>query len=126
MQLTSSRVESIFIDCLFNEGEDTGNHIDAYGVKLMVGFNPVMIEKHKPEIEAMLKELPDEFKQTIGGGSSFLVACLNNKDEQWADSHTSIDQLLCLGIATQLVDFNAPRNLWRSLPGGMPYFFLKF
>lgn len=126
MQLSSSNVELTFLSCLFEEGEDTSNHIHAHGVQMNVGFNPEKIEKYKPEIEAMLKELPDNFKLSIGGGWSFVNACINNKDEQWADSHKTMDQLLCLGLAAKMADFSAPRTMWRSLPGGMPYFFVKF
>jgi hypothetical protein len=63
--------------------------------------------------------------EDTGGGSSFLNAVIDNAGHQWADAHSTIDELLCLGLAIGKIEYNAPRQLWRAFPAGMPYFFVK-
>lgn len=120
-KLTTDNVSRIFLDCLFNDGEDTSNHVKAEAVKLNVGFHPGRLESHKEEIKEILNELPDQFKKDSGGGWTFLNACVRSDDEQWGDQ-SSVDQLVALGLATGQVAFLMERPLWPSFPGGMPYF----
>ena len=69
--LTADRVNNIFGDCLFKDGEGTNDHIVAEGVIQTVGFHPGRIEEHRQEIHDMLTELPDEFKTSGGGWLQF-------------------------------------------------------
>lgn len=70
----------------------------------------------------MLSELPKEFKKESGGGMSFLNACNTSKGEQWTGEHAKMEQLFALGIASGMVECLLPRELWSSLPGGVPYY----
>ena len=119
--LTPDHVESVFIDCLFKEGEDTSTQIVAEGIVSSAGFNPERIEAHRQEILDMLAELPDEFKVNSGGGMSFLNACLDRHGNQWTGMHRTMEHLFQLGIATGKATYLLPRELWSALPGGMPY-----
>ena len=121
MKLTAKNVNTILMDCLYDDGEDTSNHIKVEAVKLKLGLNPERVEKHKAEIEAMLNQLPKEFKKEIGGGYSFLNACLTGEGEQWGE-HSNIEELVCLGLAINKVQFSLPKDMWSIMPGGMPYF----
>src|SRR4030042_2298665 len=76
------RVNAIFMDCLFKEGEDTSKPIKVEGIVRNIGFHPERLESHKAEIAAMLDELPDEFKESGGGGMSFLNACNDKHGNQ--------------------------------------------
>lgn len=69
----------------------------------------------------MLDQLPGEFKLSDGGGWSFLNACVESNGTLWGQ-HADVEALMALGIATDLVKYNVPRELWSELPGGMPYF----
>lgn len=120
MNLTSENVSEIFMNCLFKEGENTENAIIAEGVMTKVGFHPERLKQATPSIEAMANELPDEFKPKRGGGMSFLNACIDNKGNHWGE-HKNIDQLVCLGIASGILKYLMPREMWEVLPGGMPY-----
>lgn len=120
-KLTSEKVNSVFQDCLFREGEDTTSHIKAEGVMKTVGFHPVRLESHKLEIVELLQELPEEFQETKGGGWSFLNACLDKNGNQWTGLHSVMEELFLLGIAAGKVKFQLPRHMWAVLPGGMPY-----
>lgn len=120
--IDSERVNEIFLDSLFKDGEDTTNRREVEGILNKFGFHPERLESHRTEIEEMLMQLPDEFKQSIGGGWSFLQACMDRDGNQWTGLHRRMDQLFSLGIALGKVKNQLPRELWEALPGGMPYF----
>jgi len=127
MQLTAENVHAILMNCLFNDEEvkdGTPEHLIGEGVMRKVGFHPGRLQSHKAEIEEMADQLPDEFKKTGGGGSSFLNACVTATGEQWGE-HENVDELLCLGIAAEKIEYLMPRDQWHILPGGMPYFVVK-
>ncbi len=119
--LDPERVNAIFIDCLFRDGEDTSNHIKAEGIVSNVGFHPERLQSHRAEIEAMLDELPDKFKKSGGGGWSFLNACNDKHGNLWTGLHLRMEQLFLLGIGIGKVQYQMPREMWSVLPGGMPY-----
>ena len=116
------RVNAIFMDCLFKDGEDTSNHVKAEGITKNVGFHPDRLESHKAEIEAMLDELPEQFKESVGGGWSFLNACNDKHGNQWTGFHQRMEQLFQLGIGIGKVKCQLPREIWSVLPGGVPYY----
>lgn len=116
------RVNEIFFDCLFKEGENTNKHIKAEGILQSVGFHPERIESHKIEIETMLDELSDDFKESGGGGASFLLACNDRHNNQWTGLHERMEQLFQLGMGVGRVKCLMPREMWQLLPGGMPYY----
>lgn len=118
--LNDQRVEKVFLDCLFKEGEDTTNHVKAEGVERIVGFHPERLDSHKEEISTMLDELPDEFKKSGGGGMSFLNACNDKHGNQWTGLHLRMEQLFQLGVGK--VECLTPRAMWSMLPGRVPYY----
>jgi len=74
-------------------------------------------------VDSLYQEaLPDEFHTGKGGGWSFLDACNDRNGAQWTSLHRTMDQLVCLGHAIGAVSFCLPREMWKILPGGMPYF----
>lgn len=123
--LTPQHVETVFMDCLFNDDEDSNEHIVAEGIVSTVGFHPGRIEEHRREIHDMLAELPDEFKTSGGGGYSFLNVCMDKHGNQWTGLDLIMEQLVQLGIAIGEVEYCLPRDMWSVLPNGMPYFMVK-
>ena len=121
MNLTAENVTNTFMNCLFQEGENTDNHIVGEGVMTKVGFNPERLKEATPKIEEMLNDLPDSFKANGGGGMSFLNMCQDKNDNQWTGMHQTVDQLVCLGNASGKLKFLMPKEMWSILPGGMPY-----
>lgn len=120
--INPERVNEVFMDCLFREGEDTSQHVRAEGIVHTVGFHPGRLEEHRAEIEAWLAELPTEFRAREGGGWSFLNACNDRHGNQWTGLHQRMEQLFQLGIGLGLVACQMPRDMWAVLPGGMPYY----
>lgn len=126
MQLTAENVNNIFTECLSAGDPDTGaNEIIGNGVIQDFQFNRQKLNSRRNDIESMIDQLPDVFKQSVGGGWSFLNIVDNKDGEQWTDLHQTAEQLLALGTAINKMGFNAPKTLWPSLPGGMPYVYIK-
>ena len=109
MNLTAENVSKIFMDCLFKDGESTENYIMANGVMMNVGFHPERLKAAIPQIELMLNDLPDDFKSNGGGGMSFLNACMDKNDKHWGE-HQNVDQLVCLGIASEKLKYIMPKE----------------
>ena len=118
-----ARVNELFIDCLFKDNELTngrpiGNYIEAIGVKVRVWFNPIRLEEHTAEIISIISELHPNFKE----GWSFLNFCYSKNQELWTGNHSTMDELLCLGLATKTIEYCCDdREIWSLFPMGMPY-----
>jgi len=121
MILSASNVSDIFRNCLFKNDEPTDKQTLGEGIRMKVGFNPQRLEENRGNIEDMLSQLPDSFKKSGGGGMSFLYMCEDNKGNQWADLHQTMDELVTLGNAIGKLSYPLPKELWGTLPGGMPY-----
>lgn len=132
MTLTSERVEEIGLDCVWpsdeadrlSEDEMKERSIIAEGVIHTYGFRPEKIAEHREELREMIRELPTEFLATReggGGGWSFLNLCVTKDGEQWTGLHLMQERFMCLCIAAGLAEIPLPREMWSSLPGGVPY-----
>ena len=115
------RIEDIFKDCLFKDGEDTSSHVAVEGITLNAGLNPSKLSEHKEEIFENLKNLPSSFMSSGGGGMTFLNACIDKNGNEWTSLHRNMELLFILGIATKQDGYCAPRDMWEAFPGGMPY-----
>lgn len=121
MRLTSENVEAVFKDCLENS-----KGLVVKGVSVSVAFDEQKVEAHKEDIIAMLMQTPKEFHASDGGGWSFLNLCIDSTGTQWTDFHFAVDELVCLGLAIDAVEFTfKQRDLWQCFPGGMPYLTIK-
>ena len=127
MKLTSNNVTDIFMDCLFTESEaktldkDSKNYLEGRGVLTNVGFNIERTFKHKEDVKAMLNCLPKDFKESGGGGMTFLNMCDDSEGTQWTGFHQVMDQLVCLAVALNLGAL-LMTEFKEALPGGVPYF----
>lgn len=123
--INPNRVEEIFIDCLFedvSEANADGSNVEAVeGLIHNVGFNREKISLHKAEIIEILNQLPVPFKESGGGGWSFLNMCNENDGTQWTGLQQRMEQLYMLGIAIKYVKCLVPREMWEDFPGGVPY-----
>ncbi len=124
MKLTTTNLDTVFRDCLFKEGEDTSNHVVGKGIMRDFGFHPERLASHADDIQTMLDELPDDFREGKGGGMSFLNACVTRDGEQWGE-HQNMEQLFALGTASGKASLLMPRAMWDALPGGMPYYSIR-
>lgn len=112
LELTTSNVETVFRACLRDEGPITEGVI----------HNAILdTTGHEQDIKDLLSQLHTQFRQNQGGGWSFLMACETSTGIHWGE-HFDIEKLVLLGRAAGLLEFCLPREFWRELPGGMPYF----
>lgn len=129
MKLTSENVKNVVMDCLYSDEEvqKIGHEAlkekaaIARGITTNFGFDPERLKKHEKDIEEMLLQLPETFLKSKGGGWSFLNACIDKDGNQWGE-HQSVEELMCLGLATKKVTIPMPREAWSMFPGGVPYF----
>ncbi len=119
-KLTVKAVDKILKDVFYKDGENHDNAIKVEGVVHGFGFHPDRLKTHEAEIRELLAELPDPFKKGSGDGWSFLEAAVDKHGNLWGD-HATMEALFALGIATGIVRWMLPRELWGSFPGGMPY-----
>lgn len=118
MELSSVNVGKVFLDCLWETPpEDPKQALLVEGITLNVGFDPLQVQKHKDEIDDLVGQLPEDFKD----GQSFLRGCLRKDGVQWGEQR-SVEELFLLGMATGKMKCLAPKQMWPLLPGGMPYF----
>ena len=117
----SELTSNAFMDCLFKKGEDTTNHVKVEGLTSMFGLHPQRLEEKRELVTALLAELPAEFKE----GWSFLNLCTTKDGEQWTGMHHVCEQLVVMAIGLGLMEYLIPREMWRILPGGVPYLKIK-
>jgi len=133
----SLQVKMIIFDCLYTSeevkalnlppGEAPKDAVTAQGIMRGFGFHKGRLESHREEVKAILDQMPlNFFSKAQGGGEgwSFLQLCMTRDDEQWGE-HPSMEELVCLGIGLNMVQFLLPREMWRGLPGGMPYLMIN-
>src|SRR4029077_9475566 len=127
-KLTPEAVREVMLACLFQQEEiDANSHVGAVMVEGLVntfGFHPGRVAEKKPEIAALLAQLPEAFFSDSGGGMSFLNACVDKDGDQWGE-HRDMEALFALGQAVGLVTCPLSRAFWSSLPGGVPYFMVN-
>lgn len=122
MKLTADNVHETFMKCLFKNEEPKDNPVIAEGIMMKVGFHPERLKENEENIYSMLNGLSDDFKESGGGGMSFLNACNDKEGNQWADLHRTMEELVVMGIAIGKVRFQFAKEMWSMFPGGMPYF----
>ncbi len=117
--MNSTRVTELFKDCLFKEGEPTDNYVPVEGITVKMGFHPERLSSHKEELKNMIDELHPNF--TEGGGWTFLNLCEDRHGNQWASTHQVMQEFYLMCAGNELAKFALPREVWGSMPGGMPY-----
>lgn len=121
MELTIANVQAVLDACRFKRGEDPGTQVKAEGAMKSYLFNQDRLKNHQEDIENMLGQLPETFKQDSGGGWHFMYATKRADHVKWG-SLQAVDRLLCLGIAIGKARTLMPRDMWHVFPGGLPYF----
>jgi len=127
MKLSNQNVNEVVCSCLLSEDEmDGGNPrsgievVPARGIVSAFGFHKARLEERREDVRSMLEQLPDEFRESGGGGWSFLKMFSTKQGEHWGE-HSKMDDLLALGIGLGLMKIQVPRDMWSMFPGGVPY-----
>ena len=126
LELTRQNVDQVVQDCRWNDVETVDQAQVVEGIAHNVGFSPPRLEEHVEDIEDMLSQLPRQFNEgDEGGGWSFLNACNREDGVQWTGLHLQMEMLFLLGIGIGKVHWMLPRDVWRALPGGVPYVVIR-
>jgi len=120
-RLTNKAVDNLFEICMYCLSDSAKDILNVSGIINAYTFNRTKITENTSLIYDLLLELPDEFHINKGGGWSFLNACIDRHGNQWTDYHFQIEKLFCLGIAANKARWMTSRDLWKLLPGGVPY-----
>lgn len=111
----------LFNDSLFRENESHDRFVPAHGIIHDVGFHPSRLVSHRAEVATLVRQLPDSFHSRTGGGMSFLNFCTDNNGILWGEQSHG-EMLVMLGEALGMIKVLFPRQDWKSLPGGVPYY----
>lgn len=117
----SKLTQDAFMDCLFKEGEDTINHVKVEGITYVFGLHPQRLESKRELVKSLLANLSTKFKE----GHSFLDFCNTKNGTQWTDMQRVGEQLMVMAMGLGLMEYCMPREMWKFLPGGVPYLIFK-
>lgn len=90
-KLDEELIETMTRDSLFRreevptDGSPPKEAILVEGLTMRLGFHPGRLESHRAEVNEMLAELPDVFKE----GVSFLQLCADKDGNIWSIAHSS-------------------------------------
>lgn len=118
MKYKAEKVRELMKDCLHGKAEGA---LVVQGIIRTFGLSPEKIAAHREEIRELLEDMPNEFQASGGGGWSFLNLCMDKEGEQWTGFQQTMEELVVLGIAAGMAEYQLPREAWGSLPGGVPY-----
>lgn len=81
--IDAKEVHNIFKDCLFKNGESHDQYIVIEGITMTIGFHPGRVDQHADDIKNILDNLSDQFKESGGGGYTFLEMPFDKDGNQW-------------------------------------------
>jgi hypothetical protein len=125
MDKISQKLNDIMFYVLFSSDEIVDNKppenaIIVEGITRKFCFHPERLSKKKEEVKEILREIPPEFHENTGGGYMFQKLCMDKNNRQWGE-HVDMELLCCLAIGLNLGKWVFPREIWKVLPGGLPY-----
>lgn len=120
-ELTAENVMETLSKCFFDDDDPKDNPILVEGVVRNFGFRPDRVEANRQDITDYLMQLPDTFRESVGGGWSFVEGCTDKDGRQWGDQ-IHAEALFAMGQAIKMVSLPVPKQLWKCLPGGVPYY----
>lgn len=130
LTISADAVDDAFRDSLYKDeelvglspGEAPPGVVAVEGIVGRYGFHPERLEGKRLAVLTWVKALPTEFHKSGGGGWSFLHARNQADGRQWTRLHQRIEQLFCLAVGLGLAECQLPREMWSTLPGGVPYY----
>lgn len=124
--LTVGKVDEVLFKCFYKpeeiqDGNKPDGCVEVQGITRIFGFHPGGVKEQEKQIVDMLAELPETFKQ----GWSFLNLCYDKNGFQWTGVQRTMEALMVLDMAIGKVEYILPKEMWRALPGGVPYIIIK-
>ena len=111
------KVEKLFAFCILKkEEDDLSCVITINGVFSKNNFNKNRLSQSHKEIENILLRLPNEFKESVGGGWCFSNLSMDQDGNMWTNSTEHLDQLVQLGIGIQKIECLIPKRHKDDIP----------
>ena len=106
----STLTTDAFMDCIFQEDEDTQHKIEVEGNFCSYTFHPQRLEEKRNLVSSILALIQKSFKT---GDLSF---CLWYTDDgkQWTDNFMVIEQLMTMSLGLNLMEYCTPEDF--SIP----------
>ena len=118
----SKLVREAYKNSLFEKNDDPSKKIKVEGIKrLEYEFNSESLEQHREIITAIIAQLPEKFKE----GYSFNAMRRNKNDKHWTEDYDTCEILAAMAIGLNLMFYTFSREVWRDLPGTVPYLTTK-
>jgi hypothetical protein len=126
MKLTAQNVNDTILSVLYKDDEVVDDRapegaVIVTGLVNNFGFHPERLEAVREDVQSMVEQLPENFFKDKGGGWSFLNMCNRNDGELWTGEHRVMEALLALAMGLGMAAYAMPRDIWPTLPGGVPY-----
>lgn len=97
----SKLTNEAFMYCLFDEGEDTTNHVKVRGFNsITFGLHPQRLEEKRELVIALLDQLSEKFKE----GSPAYNLCFTKNGELWTDNLRVCEQLVVMASGLELME----------------------
>ena len=105
--LTNSDFDIEGLTCNFSVGE---------GVTTRCAFSTERLNDNRESIACMIEQL-----HGIECAPSLMNLYYNNEGKQWTDEAMVVEMLVQMGTAANMISFLYPPEVWKLLPGGVPY-----
>lgn len=125
--ISAKRISKIFGDVAGSYGEGSlekigdDNVIQGVMKDRYFTVNLDKLDTYREEIKKMLLELNPDFSQ----GWTFVQLPFDRNGNQWGEQHNA-EELMVLGMALGYISFTFPNDIWKGLPGRMPYVTIMF
>jgi hypothetical protein len=113
--INAAAVRSLMGEVLSEHGLLVQGFAHTYGIDV------ALLARDEELVRSWVADLPGEFLFEGGGGWSALNLCQNKDGSMWTGAQMTTETLFVLASALGMAKFLAPKEMWSSLPGGMPY-----
>jgi len=113
--INAEAVRALMGEVLSEHGALVQGFVHTYGIDV------AKLERDRDLVRSWITELPAEFLEEVGGGWSALNLCQTNTGEAWTGAQMTTESLFVLAAGLGLAKHLLPKEMWGSLPGGMPY-----
>ncbi len=120
-KISADRVTKLFSECKLKESdfdEDglTCNFYIGEGVQGKSVFSIPRLNEHREELDQYISQLRD-----IDHAPSFKEFFYDADGNKWTEETVVVDMLVQLGMASNMLFFTMPEQLWPYLPEGIPF-----
>ena len=120
-KISADRVNQLFSECKLRESdfdEDglTCNFYIGEGVQGKSVFSIPRLNEHREELDQYISQV-----RGIDHAPSFKEFFYDVDGNKWTEETVVVDMLVQLGMASNMLFFTMPKQLWPYLPEGIPF-----